>query len=67
MSQYLQIMLMYMVGQVNDASNIIFFDGVCNLCNGVVKWVIKNDKKSKANKKICEEIVRPSKENGEKR
>jgi predicted DCC family thiol-disulfide oxidoreductase YuxK len=32
-----------MVGQVNDASNIIFFDGVCNLCNFWVKYVIKND------------------------
>jgi predicted DCC family thiol-disulfide oxidoreductase YuxK len=28
------------------ASNpIIFFDGVCNLCTGSVKWIIKNDPK----------------------
>ena len=36
-------MLVYMVDQVNDASNIIFFDGVCNLCNFWVNHVIKND------------------------
>ncbi len=26
--------------------NIILFDGVCNLCNGLVQFVIKRDKKS---------------------
>lgn len=26
--------------------NIILFDGVCNLCNGVVAFVIKRDKKA---------------------
>jgi predicted DCC family thiol-disulfide oxidoreductase YuxK len=25
--------------------NIIIFDGVCNLCNGLVRFVIKNDRK----------------------
>ena len=28
---------------VNDELNIIFFDGVCNLCNFWVKFVIRND------------------------
>ncbi len=26
--------------------NVILFDGVCNLCNGAVNWVIKLDKKN---------------------
>jgi len=26
---------------------IVFFDGVCNLCNGYVQWVIKNDPKGR--------------------
>ncbi len=26
--------------------NVILFDGVCNLCNGAVNWVIKRDKKN---------------------
>jgi predicted DCC family thiol-disulfide oxidoreductase YuxK len=26
--------------------NIILFDGFCNLCSGVVKFIIKNDKKN---------------------
>ncbi len=26
---------------------VLLFDGVCNLCNGFVQFVIKNDKKSK--------------------
>ena len=30
---------------VNDKSNIIFFDGVCNFCNFWVSFVIKNDPK----------------------
>ena len=29
------------------ASSIIFFDGVCNLCNRFVRFVIKQDKDSK--------------------
>ncbi len=28
---------------VKEESNIIFFDGVCNLCNFWVKFVIRND------------------------
>lgn len=27
----------------SSPQNIILFDGVCNLCHGVVKWVIAND------------------------
>ena len=26
-------------------ARILFFDGVCNLCTGTVKWVIRNDKR----------------------
>ena len=26
---------------------IILFDGVCNLCNGVVRFIIRNDKKGR--------------------
>lgn len=26
--------------------NIILFDGVCNLCNGIVRFIIKKDKKA---------------------
>ena len=26
--------------------NIVFFDGVCNLCNGLVKFIIKRDVKN---------------------
>ena len=29
-----------------DTQAVIFFDGVCNLCNGAVNFVIKRDKKS---------------------
>jgi predicted DCC family thiol-disulfide oxidoreductase YuxK len=25
--------------------NIVFFDGVCNLCSNLVQWLIKHDKK----------------------
>ena len=25
--------------------NIVLFDGICNLCNGIVKFIIKKDKK----------------------
>jgi predicted DCC family thiol-disulfide oxidoreductase YuxK len=27
----------------NDMKTIIFFDGVCNFCNGVVNWLIAHD------------------------
>lgn len=27
--------------------SVIFFDGVCNLCNGFVQFIIKHDKKAK--------------------
>lgn len=29
---------------IKNKPNIIFFDGVCNLCNGFVDFVIRNDK-----------------------
>lgn len=29
-----------------NKKNIIFFDGVCNLCNGAVTFIIKRDKKN---------------------
>lgn len=32
-----------MISRVNDKSNIIFFDGVCNLCNFWVRYIIRND------------------------
>ena len=28
------------------SQNIVFFDGVCNLCSVVVQWLIKHDKKN---------------------
>ena len=31
--------------QTNDQNSIILFDGICNLCNSSVKFVIKRDKK----------------------
>ena len=30
---------------MNEASPVIFFDGVCNLCNRSVQFIIKHDKK----------------------
>ena len=30
----------------NGPARIILFDGVCNLCNGLVRFIIKRDKKS---------------------
>ena len=27
----------------NNKSTILFFDGVCSLCNGLVDWVIRNE------------------------
>ena len=32
-----------MTSNAQDKSNIIFFDGVCNLCNFWVKYVVRND------------------------
>lgn len=26
--------------------NIVFFDGVCNMCNGLVSFLVKNDRKN---------------------
>ncbi len=31
----------------NNTKNILLFDGICNLCNGIVQFVIKRDKKAK--------------------
>ena len=28
-------------------NNVLFFDGVCNLCNGAVQFVIRHDKEAK--------------------
>ena len=30
---------------MEDHNNIVFFDGVCNLCNGAVDFLIRKDKK----------------------
>ena len=30
----------------NQPTNVILFDGVCNLCNGLVKFMFKYDKKA---------------------
>ncbi len=32
---------------MNDEKYIILFDGVCNFCNTIVNFIIKNDKKDK--------------------
>lgn len=32
---------------VSEQQNIILFDGVCNLCNGAVLFIIKRDRKRK--------------------
>ncbi len=32
---------------MNNNNQIILFDGVCNLCNGFVKFIIKRDPKAK--------------------
>lgn len=31
---------------MEEARTILYFDGVCNLCNKTVQWVLKNDKTS---------------------
>ncbi len=33
-------------GEVRSGASVILFDGVCNLCNGFVQFVIKRDKKN---------------------
>jgi len=38
----------YTLAEIKTMSNsnpIIAFDGVCNLCNGFIQWLIKRDKK----------------------
>jgi len=40
----------YTLEELKDISKehpIIAFDGVCNLCNGFIQWLIKRDKKQK--------------------
>jgi len=32
---------------MSDNTHILLFDGICNLCNGVVKFIIRKDKKKK--------------------
>ena len=31
----------------NKGNHLLLFDGVCNLCNGMVQFIIKRDKKEK--------------------
>jgi predicted DCC family thiol-disulfide oxidoreductase YuxK len=30
----------------NDTEYIVFFDGICNLCHGAVRFILRHDKKS---------------------
>ncbi len=32
--------------KINDQSPILLFDGVCNLCNGFIQFIIKRDKEA---------------------
>ena len=32
--------------RIENGKKLILFDGVCNLCNGIVQYVIKHDKKN---------------------
>jgi predicted DCC family thiol-disulfide oxidoreductase YuxK len=32
---------------MNESKSIIFFDGVCNLCNASIDFVLKRDKKNR--------------------
>ncbi|NAS31575.1 DUF393 domain-containing protein [Flavobacteriaceae bacterium R38] len=32
--------------QTTQDQNIIIYDGICNLCNGVVSWIFKNTPKN---------------------
>jgi predicted DCC family thiol-disulfide oxidoreductase YuxK len=32
---------------MNNTGSILLFDGGCNLCNGLVKFIVKRDKKGK--------------------
>jgi predicted DCC family thiol-disulfide oxidoreductase YuxK len=32
---------------VEPAKNIVLFDGICNLCNGLVRFIIKKDRSGK--------------------
>src|SRR5687768_2330579 len=34
-------------GPLIENQNLILFDGVCNLCNGAVQFIIKRDKKQR--------------------
>lgn len=48
---YLECETMSISGEVNSVmtdqhSNVILFDGVCNLCNGLVKFMFKYDQKA---------------------
>ena len=54
----------------NTTSPVLFFDGVCNLCNGLVQFILKHDKKkiflfaplqSEAGQKAIEKVTPPSK------
>jgi predicted DCC family thiol-disulfide oxidoreductase YuxK len=56
---------------MNNNSKILLFDGVCNLCNGAVQFVIKRDKntrlkfaslQSEAGQKLLQEFNLPTDE-----
>jgi len=38
---------MYNKTEINNNAQIILFDGVCNLCNGLVRFIIKRDPEAK--------------------
>ena len=42
-----------------EGKSVILFDGVCNLCNTSINFIIKNDKKKtvRANKNICKKLI----------
>jgi predicted DCC family thiol-disulfide oxidoreductase YuxK len=59
------------VNKVNNNRKILLFDGVCNLCNGAVQFVIKRDKnarlkfaslQSEAGQKLLQEFHLPADE-----
>jgi predicted DCC family thiol-disulfide oxidoreductase YuxK len=59
------------VNKVNNNRKILLFDGVCNLCNGAVQFVIKRDKnarlkfaslQSEAGQKLLKEFHLPENE-----
>ncbi|MEQ1633312.1 MAG: DCC1-like thiol-disulfide oxidoreductase family protein, partial [Planctomycetota bacterium] len=35
-----------MTPPLHHETPIVLFDGVCNLCNGAVQWIVKRDRKA---------------------